>query len=368
MKFLHTADWQIGMKADLVGQAAQKVRNERFAAGQRLVDAANSEGTEFILVAGDLFEDNAVDRTLVQRTADILGRFRGPVYLIPGNHDPLVPGSVWDHPAWRSATNLIVLSEQNPIEIPGGFLFPCPIRDKYSRKDPTSWIKQELGGTIRLGMAHGNVEGLTQDHPDLPISRDAASRAGLDYLALGHWHSTTTYPDSNGVVRMAYSGTPETSRFGERDSGRAIMVEITSPGTAPVFRPIQTGRLRWQILESKIGAPGELKKLRQDLEGITEPETLLLDLRLEGLLYSEEGEELRHIEGLIASRFLYSRMDASKLLPAPEDTQWIESLPPGILREGASRLQQMTLSGGRKAEIASRALLELYVIAGEVRR
>jgi len=32
MKFLHTADWQIGMKADFVGSAAHQVRNERLAA------------------------------------------------------------------------------------------------------------------------------------------------------------------------------------------------------------------------------------------------------------------------------------------------------------------------------------------------
>jgi DNA repair exonuclease SbcCD nuclease subunit len=52
-------------------------------------------------VAGDTFEDNGVDRVIVQKVADILAGFVGPVYVIPGNHDPLVPGSVRDHPAWR---------------------------------------------------------------------------------------------------------------------------------------------------------------------------------------------------------------------------------------------------------------------------
>lgn len=79
MKFIHTADWQIGMKADFLGQAGQKVRDERLAAGRRLVDAANSEEAEFILIAGDLFEDNAVDRTLIQKTVNILNRFNGSI-------------------------------------------------------------------------------------------------------------------------------------------------------------------------------------------------------------------------------------------------------------------------------------------------
>ena len=164
---------------------------------------------------------------------------------------------------------------------------------------------------------------------------------------------------------MAYSGTPETARFGERDSGHALVVEIIAPGAAPDVRPIQTGRLKWQILESKIGTPGDLKTLCQNLDGIDSPEALLLDLRLKGVLYSEEREDFFHLEDLIDSRFLYGRMDVSQLRSSPEDARWIESLPAGIFQEAAGRLQEMTLTGGREAETASRALLELYVIVGE---
>jgi len=69
---------------------------------RRVVETARDAGADFILVTGDTFEDNGMDRVLVQKVADILAGFGGPVYLIPGNHDPLVPGSVWEHPAWKS--------------------------------------------------------------------------------------------------------------------------------------------------------------------------------------------------------------------------------------------------------------------------
>jgi len=101
-RFLHTADWQIGMKASHVGEAGTRIRDERLAAATRVVKAAQDAGVDFILIAGDTFEDSGVDRVLVQKVADILAGFGGPVYLIPGNHDPLVPGSVWEHPAWKS--------------------------------------------------------------------------------------------------------------------------------------------------------------------------------------------------------------------------------------------------------------------------
>ena len=111
IRFVHTADWQIGMKAAHVGEVGGKVRSERLESGRRVVDMATARQADFIIVAGDTFEDNAVDRVLVQKVADILGRFTGQVYLISGNHDPLVSGSVWEHEAWNSYPNLNVIHD-----------------------------------------------------------------------------------------------------------------------------------------------------------------------------------------------------------------------------------------------------------------
>ena len=71
MRFLHTADWQMGMRASHVGEAGTRVRDERLAAARRVVEVARNAGAEFILVAGDTFEDSGVDRVLVQGVADI---------------------------------------------------------------------------------------------------------------------------------------------------------------------------------------------------------------------------------------------------------------------------------------------------------
>lgn len=133
MKFIHTADWQIGMKAAHIGTSADRVRNERLEAARRVVKVAEENEAEYIFLAGDTFEDNGVDRVLVQKVVDILGKFSGTVYLIPGNHDPLVPGSVWEHPAWASFTNLHVLEKAEPIEVHGGILYPCPACEKHSK-------------------------------------------------------------------------------------------------------------------------------------------------------------------------------------------------------------------------------------------
>ena len=101
---------------------------------------------------------------------------------------------------------------------------------------------------------------------------------------------------------------------------------------------------------------------------MSDPEAVLLDLRLKGLLDLDEQGELPHIEDLVRSRFLYARTDVSALVPAPGDNLWIESLPAGIIREAAARLRQMAASGVQNPETAQRALMMLYALAKEVPR
>ena len=375
MKFLHTADLQIGMKAVQVAEAGERVREERLHALERVVRAARDHHVEFILVAGDVFEDNGVDRIWVQRTADILAGFGGTVYLIPGNHDPLGPGSVWDHPAWKSGRGIQILREEVPVEISAGLLFPCPTREKHSTKNPTAWITGSRGSGIRVGVAHGTVEGVNQDEPDYPIPRNAAEQAGLDYLALGHWHSTTVYKEQDGAERLAYSGTHETTKFGERDSGNVLIVGIPGPGGRPTVTPLRTGSLNWQVLEEKIHLASDLTRVRENIEAIGNPASTLISIHLSGLLSAETRGEMERVREILSSRFLFHRLDTTHLRPSPGDDSWLINLPPGIIRETASRLRALAdpsfnseRTAGATPEVASRALLELYALIEEVHR
>jgi len=373
VKFLHTADWQLGMKATDVGGVGARLREERLLAARRVVETAQAHSAQFILVAGDTFEDNGVDRILVQKAADVLAASNIPVFIIPGNHDPFTPGSVWEHPAWKSAENVQVIYEEQPVEISGGLLYPCPIWEKHSGKDPTAWIHAAEATGIKLGMAHGTVEGVQQEKPDYPIPRNAALRSGLDYLALGHWHSTAIYSGGDGVARMAYSGTHETTKFGERDSGNILIVDIPSTGAAPVITTVHTGGLTWRALEADIRDRGDLLRLREEIEDIENPSSVLIELCIRGLLSAEDRGEMVHMGEILSSRFLYSHVDDLHLHPSPEDESWVASLPPGVIREAGARLRELEnpgFSGGRpdgaSKEVASRALMELYALVRKV--
>lgn len=366
LRFLHTADWQIGMRAAHVGVAGAAVREERMAAATRVVNAAIEHDVAFIAVTGDTFEDNGVDRLLVQRVADVLARFPRDVYLLPGNHDPLVPGSVWDHPAWSQA-RLHVIGDAASIVVEGGTLWPCPLREKIGRADPTAWIPaRDDSHGIRVCLAHGTVEGVATEEPYFPIPRDVAGRRDVDFVAIGHWHSYGSIASADGAVRLAYSGTHEPTKFGERDSGNALLVEIDAPLAPPKLTPIRTGRLRWTRWDEECRVDGDIARLIERLQAEPATDAMLLSITLRGVATANERQHLSRLRDLAAARCFHHRIDADAMQPAPNDAGWIDRLPPGVVRATAERLRSFSepLSTDRPSDVsadtAGRALLELY--------
>lgn len=361
LKFLHTADWQIGMNARHTGAASPKVREARFRAAERLAQIALDEEVNFAILAGDTFEHHAVALAEVERTADILGRFPCPVFVLPGNHDPLEAGSVWERPVWKAFNNIHILREASPLEIGEAMLFPCPLRSRWSGGDPTAWIPAGTDANrIRIGIAHGTLEGLPSADRAHPIPADAAWARRLDYLALGDWHSLRIFGDEQRGRRMAYSGTPEPTAFGERDSGQALIVEIDEPGAPPRLRPVRSASLEWKQLERDILQPGELHRVRQEVERLAGP-NVLLELKLKGVLAPEDEAVLDQLRDL-AGQFLLLRLEDAELVPCLK----IEELPEGPVKGAARRLEEMARTGGEPAaaRLALRTLLQLARRAG----
>src|SRR5437867_3547861 len=103
------------MRAVQAGAAAAAVREARLATAARIVALAGEHRADALLLAGDTFEDNAVEPLLVRRIVEILGRARCPVFVLPGNHDPLGPASVFRLPCWRETPQVRVLDSGEPV-------------------------------------------------------------------------------------------------------------------------------------------------------------------------------------------------------------------------------------------------------------
>lgn len=266
VRFLHTADWQMGMKALQAGEKAKEVRAKRFEAAARVVELAKLEGVEFVLLAGDLFEHYDVDEAVVRKTVALLDSFSPiPVFVLPGNHDPLIAGGIWDRQSWqRVGDHVTLLREAEEIQVREEVaLYPAPLKQKQSTLDPTAWMPARAAGDdrIRIGVAHGALDVLPK-RMNFPIAATRADEVGLDYLALGDWHGFMQQG------RTVYSGTMEQTSFSEKDPGNVIIVEISSARSEPVVSRHHLGALQWSEHEASIGDVTDVEELRKEVLGL----------------------------------------------------------------------------------------------------
>src|SRR5947209_10805 len=164
VRFLHAADLHLGIRITRFNATiAGKIREARFQALDSLIQLARAEKPDFLLIAGDLFDDHAVDKPVAQRCADMLESAGLPVYVLPGNHDPVLLGSVWDRSPWDSVGNgcIRLLRTAAPLFAgPGVQILPCPVLRKTCLHDPTRWIAAvpPSDNAIRIGVAHGSLK------------------------------------------------------------------------------------------------------------------------------------------------------------------------------------------------------------------
>jgi DNA repair exonuclease SbcCD nuclease subunit len=148
VRFLHTADFHLGMRVTRFEEdACNRVGEARFTALQQLRQKAAELKVDFILVAGDVFDDHSVSRKDATRAYPLLESSGAacPVFIIPGNHDPLVPGGVWERDPW--------LRQQPHLRV--HFLRTAePSRDDFSLPAPAETLSGRSDGLDRETPAH----------------------------------------------------------------------------------------------------------------------------------------------------------------------------------------------------------------------
>lgn len=330
VRFLHTSDWQMGLRAVHAGEKSKEIRGARFESAARLVDLAKEMNLDFVILAGDTFEHHDVDEVVVKRTVDLLNQLAPiPVYVLPGNHDPWLPGGVWDRESWRRVGSHITLcTEATEVPLEGGAaLYPCPLTQKRSRRDPTSWISSRAEGDrrVRIGVAHGALDVLPET-PNFPIPKDRAERSGLDYLALGDWHSFLRHG------KAVYSGTLEPTSFTEQDAGQVVVVEITEGGRNPTIERHQTGVLVWGEFSPEIRDPTDVEAMEESIRSLGPLASLVLRVspRLDVGADRATRQRLDGLRAQLEEETFLLEWDADPDAPLHPDAAG--SLPEGVLQ------------------------------------
>src|SRR5690625_4979697 len=139
VRFVHTADWQLGMTRWFLDADSQpRFDGDRIQAIRTIAQVVRDHQAQFVVVAGDIFEDNQLGPRVMGRAAEALGEIDVPVLLLPGNHDPLDPASILDSEEFRqrAGQHVTVLTDTTPVRVaPGVEVVGAPWRSKQPLTD-----------------------------------------------------------------------------------------------------------------------------------------------------------------------------------------------------------------------------------------
>lgn len=334
VKFLHTADWHLGIKYKQLGDKAPEARDIRLKTVKKLLETGHEHNVDFVLIAGDLFDSNQVDRSLVGSVSQMIDEISPtPVYILPGNHDPLTMDSLYYDSVWKSLNNLTIFTKAEPVTHANCTLYPCPVNQKQSQDDPTAWIDTEsdLDNDISIGVAHGNLQVDFIEDANFPIDPERTTLSGLDYLALGEWHSLFEHPDFKGNIRTVYPGTPETTKYGEYESGKAVMVEMNAPDDIPQITPLDVGTLSWQKLSQEVNNPQDPQCLESELKNIPNAENSIILLKVKGVTDQETISCLSELKDSYHDYFMKFHLSMDELYLKPNLLELEALLPEGVV-------------------------------------
>jgi len=363
-KFIHSADWQIGKSFARFPEDVQgQLREARLEAIERIGALASSFGAGHVLVGGDIYDSEGMSEHTLRQPLAILERHPSVQWhIIPGNHDPMRPGGVWDRVAAAgSPSNIHVHRVAEPVEIADNVvLLPAPLRGRTTSGDPTAWMDDAVSpsGALRIGLAHGSIGRYgTDDHASVPLDPNRSKTANLDYLALGDDHGMKKIN-----ARTWYSGTPEPDGWRQNDPGHALCVAV-EPGAEPVVTPERIGKFAWSEFEAGVDADGSIVGAMDQIATLpAATRNCLVRLTLRGALSLNASRNLeRHIVRLAAQvRHLDANQDGVRLMATTDD---ISVLGEGteLHKVGVRLMRKIDRSGAspEDAEIALIALNEL---------
>jgi DNA repair exonuclease SbcCD nuclease subunit len=365
LKILHTADWHLGRSFPFFREEDQpKLTRARIEAIDKLLGLAESYAVNAVLCAGDLFHEPAPADTWWRELLRLFERRKWktrPVFLLPGNHDPLWPTSVWadDHPFRRGLPDWVHVVDRDDYEFAlseEAVLYAVPCRSQAGADDPTTLIPLRKPGDqrIRIGLAHGSFD--LAGHPmNFPIASDATQQRGLNYLAIGDTHGFREFPPK--AAPTVYPGTPEATTFDEQDAGFVAIVLFPRQGRPPIVQKQAVSRWRWR--DERCTSLADLEALRhQDLKECVLRLTLQMEVtiseraRVDDILQELKGNEA------VCGKVGVLHVDTAGLEVNVHDASNFGGGLPEVLRSVVARLKEQASEPDGK--VARQAMVLLH--------
>lgn len=184
--------------------------------GLRIVlNAAKAAKADYVLLVGDVFDSNRQSPGIIAQCVGLLRDAARPVIVLPGNHDPVTPDSVWLRGGLNQLPHVAIIGVTHGLSV------------HYPEHDLEVWghphvdynnmvpLRTPRARTARwhVALAHGHYEddGVPPLRPSWLISNAEIEATRADYLALGHWNRAAEV-GTGTTVPAYYSGSPDLAK------------------------------------------------------------------------------------------------------------------------------------------------------------
>ena len=264
MRILHAADLHLDSAfAGLAEEKAALLRQESRDILRRMVDWANDHAVDVMLLSGDLFDSDRMYSQTARTLAQALARFRGRIFLSPGNHDFYAPGSGYDAVDWPENVHIFASRRPQTVLLRSlnasvtGAAFTSA--EEWEPFDGASFSDGDA--PIRLGVLHGEVTRGESKYRAIPPAE--IEKTNLTYLALGHVHRCAGVQRA-GNTAYAYPGCLPGRGFDETGDKGFLYGEITPEKVELEFIPFAPRR--YQSVTADITDRDPADAVRQALD------------------------------------------------------------------------------------------------------
>lgn len=264
MRILHAADLHLDSAfAGLAEEKAALLRQESRDILRRMVDWANDHAVDVMLLSGDLFDSDRMYSQTARTLAQALARFRGRIFVSPGNHDFYAPGSGYDAVDWPE--NVHIFTSRRPQTVLLRSLNASVTGAAFTAAEgwePFDGASFSGGDApIRLGVLHGEVTRGESKYRAIPPAE--IEKTNLTYLALGHVHRCAGVQRA-GNTAYAYPGCLPGRGFDETGDKGFLYGEITPEKVELEFIPFAPRR--YQSVTADITDRDPADAVRQALD------------------------------------------------------------------------------------------------------
>ncbi len=319
VRYIHAADLHLdaafgGICRELDDDALRThMQSATFTALDRLVALCEREKPDFVLIAGDIYneEDQSLKAQLrLHDACTRLAKSRIPVFLAHGNHDPLssrlktlawpentfiFEDSVQSHTVQRQGTDVAIVHGVSHGSAREG----RNLAKSFSRMDTENPL-------LQVGVLHCAVESVPTGDRYAPCTLDDLVNAGLDAWALGHVHGRRQLCERPFI---AYSGNTQGLHIHEEGPKGCLLVHATpSKGhkagsgfdITSTFHSLSP--IEWRILTVEL----------EDVDTVDAVEAAIIARIQENV----DGLSV-HCQGIIVRLCLVGRTECHKILCTP---------------------------------------------------